>query len=926
MGVKIEFVTRSAIASLLLLSIANSKAEAREPQVEKMAAVESSRSMAVELRIKNFHRPATTLKEWEKKLKNSKLITQNAPVSITRVQVNRVDSGLDVVLETEEGKPLSVDATNFRSEGNSLIADIPNAVLALPDGKEFQADNPIADIANVRVTQLAATSIRVSVTGNNALPTSEVTLRAGALAYSLNPEGEDPDEEELTVTGTSTATPNRDVPFSVQVIPSTLLQQQAPLLMQEALRNVSGVSTSTRANYGFIDNFYVRGFQAEFLRDGIPDQITPVNTERSGLFRGFADVERIEVLKGPAGALYGVGASGDNVGAGLINLITFPFTTDFVSKVSLSGGSFERFGGTFNLSGPIDQKVLYRFDGGYESREGFRKLNLERLEILPSIQLKLDPNNTVTLDFDYRNIKARPDIPGIPFLPGVNGSIISGAHDRLFSTPFSKADQEIYRLGLKYELQASPDLVLTNNFYYTNRQFDLIRNATDVVAYNVTPSAQLPSGVAIARRLREQTDSNEGFFYRLDGKLKTRFLGMDHQILTGVEFNRTASDTIRYQVGNIGSTAQSNNPTNVANGNAVCNAGAAGQTIAPGQVVNRLPCIDSLNPVFSEGRIVRRGFGQTGENINESRDSTNRTIALFLQDQISFSEQFKALLGARLDFFNEQQTRRPGDDSLATTATDRSYEQNVTRFNPRFGFVYQPDKVSSFYASYASSFASNGAIARGPNANRELVAIPIATINQYEVGYKGTFFDNNLVATLALFQIDRKDVVSRLDVNNNPTDPVDQRSRGVELDLRANLNSRWTLNFNYAYIDAITTRGVPLSLDPILGILAPARTGQRITGVPKHSFNVWTAYQASQNWTIGLGANYQDDRFANQDGTGILPSYLALDAFIGYRVGGLEAQINFRNLTNTEYFPGGGRGSATPSDPFSVYATVGYRF
>jgi iron complex outermembrane recepter protein len=631
-------------------------------------------------------------------------------------------------------------------------------------------------------------------------------------------------------------------------------------------------------------------------------------------------------LKGPAGALYGVGASGDNVGAGLINLITYPFTTDSVSKIRLFGGSFERFGGTLNLSGSLDPEVLYRLDGGYERREGFRKLNLERLEILPSIQMKLDPNNTVTLDFDYRNIKTRPDIPGVPFLPGVNGGIISGARDRLYSTPFSKANQEIYRLGLKYDLQATPNLVLTNNFYYTNRKFDLIRNATDVIAYNVTPSAQFPSGVALSRRLREQTDNSESFFYRLDGKLKARFFGVDHQILTGFEFNRIEGDTIRYQVGNIGNTTQSNNPTNSANGNAVCAAGAAGQTIAPGQIVNRLPCVDSRNPVFPEGRIIRRRFGQTGENINESRNSTNRTIALFLQDQISFSEQFKALVGGRLDFFNEQQTRQPGDDSLATTATNRSYQQDVTRFNPRVGLVYQPDKTSAFYASYASSFASNGAIARGPNADRELVAIPIATINQYEVGYKGTFFDNNLIATLALFQIDRKGVVSRLDVNNNPTDPVDQRSRGVELDLKTNLTPKWTLNFNYAYIDAITTRGVPLSIDPNLGILAPARTGQRITGVPKHSFNIWTAYQLSQNWTIGLGSTYQAARFANQDGTGELPSYFALDAFVGYRVGNVEAQLNFRNLTNTEYFPSGGRGSATPGDPFSVYATIGYRF
>jgi iron complex outermembrane receptor protein len=129
------------------------------------------------IKLRDFNRPATTLKEWEQKLNSSKLITQNAPVPIISVQLNRVDDGLDIVLTAENGNPLPVDATNFRAEGNSLIADIPNAVLALPEGNKFQADNPTSDIANVTVAQVDATSIQVRVVGKEALPTSEVTLR-----------------------------------------------------------------------------------------------------------------------------------------------------------------------------------------------------------------------------------------------------------------------------------------------------------------------------------------------------------------------------------------------------------------------------------------------------------------------------------------------------------------------------------------------------------------------------------------------------------------------------------------------------------------------------------------------------------------------------------------------------------------------------
>ncbi|HEY9655172.1 MAG TPA: AMIN domain-containing protein, partial [Crinalium sp.] len=256
-----------AIVPLLSVSIAHSTVEAKEPQVEKMAAVESQRQPTAELRVKDFKRPATTVKEWKSKLENSQLISQNAPVPITGVEVNPVDDGLDIVLDTEDGKPLVIDATDFRSESKSLIADIPNAVLALPNAQEFIAENPSEDIATVRVTQLDATTLRVSVTGNTALPTSEVTLRTGALAYGLNPEGEDP-EEELVVTGegqqgyrvpnaataTRTDTPLRDIPQSIQVVPRQVIEDQQVIELPEAVRNVSGV-TRTYGYAGSTDNY-----------------------------------------------------------------------------------------------------------------------------------------------------------------------------------------------------------------------------------------------------------------------------------------------------------------------------------------------------------------------------------------------------------------------------------------------------------------------------------------------------------------------------------------------------------------------------------------------------------------------------------------------------------------------------------------------
>jgi len=176
--------------------------------------------------------PATTVKDWLAQI-------EAATVQVTGVRLERTETGLDIILETAEDKPLQVDATKFRTEGNRLIADIPNATLALPQEQTFVADNPTMDIATVQVVQQDVNTIRVSVAGNNALPTTEVTLRTGELAYSLNPEGDEADDE-IVVTGegqpgyrvpnsstvTRTNTPLRDIPQSIQIIPQELLRDQ----------------------------------------------------------------------------------------------------------------------------------------------------------------------------------------------------------------------------------------------------------------------------------------------------------------------------------------------------------------------------------------------------------------------------------------------------------------------------------------------------------------------------------------------------------------------------------------------------------------------------------------------------------------------------------------------------------------------------
>ncbi|MBW4528647.1 MAG: AMIN domain-containing protein [Phormidium tanganyikae FI6-MK23] len=168
------------------------------------------------VRLNQADRPATTVKEWMAQV-------EAAIVRVTEVRLDRTTQGLQVVLVTESGQTLQ--ATQ-QADGNTLILTVPNAVLALSSGQAFEAGKPTEGINRVSVTQVDATTIRVSITGVNDLPIAQIVPGQG-LVLAVTPEATG-EEEEITVTGegqqgyrapnasvgTRTDTPLRDNPLS----------------------------------------------------------------------------------------------------------------------------------------------------------------------------------------------------------------------------------------------------------------------------------------------------------------------------------------------------------------------------------------------------------------------------------------------------------------------------------------------------------------------------------------------------------------------------------------------------------------------------------------------------------------------------------------------------------------------------------------
>ncbi|MBD2068743.1 TonB-dependent receptor plug domain-containing protein [Leptolyngbya sp. FACHB-671] len=264
---------------------------------------------------------ATTVDEWITQ------IAQSSTVEIIEIQVNPSDFGLEVTLEITGTQPTPSTSVI----GNALIINIPDAVLSLPDADEFQQSNPAEGIALISATNLPNNRVRVAITGADAPPTVSINavdqnliLSITSNAQSIEATEEDAiqvvvtDEQEEgyivdnSTTATRTDTPILEVPGSIQVVPQQVIQEQNALRLPDIFRNVSGIGEE--GGFGdALDQFNIRGFTAtgQIFRNGIqvPNVFSPlVETE---------NLERVEILKGPASVLYGALEPG-----GIINLVT----------------------------------------------------------------------------------------------------------------------------------------------------------------------------------------------------------------------------------------------------------------------------------------------------------------------------------------------------------------------------------------------------------------------------------------------------------------------------------------------------------------------------------------------------------------------------------------------------------------------------
>ncbi|CED71630.1 MULTISPECIES: TonB-dependent siderophore receptor [unclassified Aliivibrio] len=296
------------------------------------------------------------------------------------------------------------------------------------------------------LTLAIGAALAATVVTPNVLAAEEVTTNETMLVIGHQYEGY---AEHMPQSGTKTDVEWLDVPQAVSVVTKTEIQDRGAVRLVDALDGVAGVNNTL--GEGSRDQFVIRGFDAlnDMYRDGMRDDGTLQS------YRSLANIERVEVVKGPAGALYGRGSAG-----GIINLVTKRANGDNFTSVNGSVGSNSQFVGQIDNSMAITDKVNGRINVEYRQADSYvDHVDSNDFFIAPTIRVLPAEGHVIDLDVEY----AHQELVPYRGVPSKNGKPVDVSSSTFFGGTNDYQESDNIRLAVNYEWQ------LSNNWIWTNR-------------------------------------------------------------------------------------------------------------------------------------------------------------------------------------------------------------------------------------------------------------------------------------------------------------------------------------------------------------------------------------------------------------------------------------------------------------------------
>lgn len=778
-------------------------------------------------------------------------LAQQTIIEITGVQLNATETGLNITLDSANG-PLPMPSTSVT--GNALIATIPNAVLTLPDGGDFQAVSPMEGIAFITVANLPGVDgvsptenrVQVAITGSAAPPTATVSARPQTLLFSVVPATESApvpaetaetaeagdDGIRIVVTAEKTPQDIQDVPISLTVLTRDELEDAQINSLQDIAGHVPNFYFNPINAAGSYFSYYsIRGLgNSNFLnRDAVGFYIDDVPYDYGGFLDvNLIDLERVEVLRGPQNTLYGRSSQ-----AGVVNIISRPPTNFLEVRSAASYGTENDRSLQLSISDAIiPDKLSLRLAGAYSAHEGFFENTFldesvgEESSLAGRAQLVWTPAPEWNISFNA-NISADDD--GAPIVVPFDSPdpfAIEQDFDGFYDSSNNTQALRIAYEGSDFRATA----ITTRRYSYQDSQVDADATSLDLFRRLATYDSTVWSQEL---RLQSPATANQlqwllGAYYEAN-----EF----NAIANGFEFSQLAAQ----QLG--------------------------------------LPAA---------------GFDRTDYEIDRA------TYAVFGQVDYRPIEPLTLTAGLRYEASDSELDRRrvfeiEGLPSIPAGRTFDDVTQSDSELLPRLAAEYRISPNVIAYASIAKGYRPGGL---NPTAESDdVLAYEEETSWNYELGLKTSWLDDRLAANLALFttQVNDYQVLLRgFDALSNEVVNADARINGVELELRATPIEGLDLIAGFGYIDAEFTDYVNPFTDERFD-------GNQLPYAPEYTYNLAAQYRSPGGLFTrlelqGSGTAFFDDanRF-KQD------PFALVNARIGYEWDRGGVYLFATNLFNTEY-------------------------
>lgn len=652
--------------------------------------------------------------------------------------------------------------------------------------------------------------------------------------------------DEPIKTGSRLGLTARETPASVSVADRAIIEERGAKDTQDVINSMTGVNASANPGYGGYVSY--RGFTA--------GQITQLY---NGIGMSYSSAtrpvdawiyDRVELIGGPSTFLYGAGAVG-----GSINYITkLANREEQAVQGRLRYGSYDSselaLGVNQALSTDADPKHFARFDISRTGGNGYMDRNeRESTSMAFSILSDLTPDLSHTLALEYQEDQEDSPYWGSPLLKPI-GDTMKIDKDRRFEN-YNVADgryeQRVHWLRSILDYQINDSTSLQNTLYHYDAQRDY-RNLENYT-YNADNSL-VSRSAAYLQRHDQQVDGNR-FELRHDNQL----FGLFSQWSAGLDYSVNQ------------------------------------QTLYPNGKFSSSP-YDTIDPDHFDPGSFYDIPGVNG-GLQKQRKHEVTTLAGFAENRLELTERLSLLTGLRYDHLDMEVTNY----GTVTPTSPAFFERTWEPLTGRAGLVYELTPAANVYVQYSTA-ADPPAGSLASATYSQVGLYDLTTGEQWEVGSKLDFLDGRGSATVALYEIVRRDFTVKDSNNPNLTVQAGQQtSRGIELAGKLQVTSKLLAEANYAYVNAEYDE-----FNEAVNGVSVSREGNTPTNVPGSVANAWLTYDIDSAWKAGVDARYVDSVFADNANTLKAPSYTLYGAFARYQVDEHTAVTGrVRNLTDELY-------------------------